>query len=249
MLPVPDPIALQLGPLTIRWYGVLMSTALAVGVYLAYKEAERQKLDPEHILNLAITVAPLCFIGARLYYVLFQWDYYSVNLSQIPAVWHGGLAIHGAILTAIITGYIFVRYYKLSFWQLADICAPSLIIGQAIGRWGNYFNQEAYGYVTNLPWAMYIDGEYRHPTFLYESLWNLAVFFLLVFIRRKNFIKRGEVFLLYMATYSVGRFIVEGFRTDSLMMGPLRAAQVVSIASILIAAAIAFYRRKKAYVQ
>lgn len=249
MLPVPNPIALQFGLLTIRWYGVLMSTALAVGVLLAYREAEKQKVDPEHILNIAITVAPLCFIGARLYYVIFQWKYYMSHLSEIPAVWHGGLAIHGAIFTAIIAGYFFVRHYKLSFWQLADICAPSLILGQAIGRWGNYFNQEAYGYVTNVPWAMYIDGAFRHPTFLYESIWDLGVFILLITMRRKDFVKRGEIFLLYLATYSVGRFIVEGFRTDSLMLGPLRAAQVASIITFLVAAAIVFYRRKKAAVK
>lgn len=245
MLPTPNPIALQLGPLTIRWYGVLMSTALAVGVYFAYKEAEKQKIDPEHILNLAIMVAPLCFVGARLYYVMFQWPYYAAHPSEIPAVWHGGLAIHGAIITGIVAGYFFVKHYKLSFWQMADIVAPSLILGQAIGRWGNYFNQEAYGYPTNLPWAMYINGAYRHPTFLYESLWDFGVFLLLIYIRRKGFIKRGEVFLLYLATYSIGRFVVEGFRTDSLMLGPLRAAQVVSIIAALCAAAIVFYRRKK----
>lgn len=245
MLPVPNPIALQIGPLSIRWYGILMSSALAIGVFLAYKEAEKQKVDPENVLNLAIIVAPLCFIGARLYYVLFQWQYYKDNPWEIPAVWHGGLAIHGAIITAIIVGYFFVKHYKLSFWQMADICAPSLILGQAIGRWGNYFNQEAYGYPTNLPWAMYIDGAYRHPTFLYESLWDFGVFLLLLYIRRKGFIKRGEVFLLYLAMYSVGRFIVEGFRTDSLMLGPLRAAQVVSVISVFVAAAIMYYRRKK----
>lgn len=201
MLPVPNPIALQIGALTIRWYGVLMSTALALGVYLAYREAQRQKVDPEHILNIAITVAPLCFVGARLYYVIFQWPYYYANPSEIPAVWHGGLAIHGAILTAIIAGYFYVRHYKLEFWQMADIVAPSLIMGQAIGRWGNYFNQEAYGGITNLPWAIYIDGAYRHPTFLYESIWNLGVFLTLIVLRRKDFIKRGDIFLLYLALF------------------------------------------------
>lgn len=245
MLPVPNPIALQIGALSIRWYGILMSTALAVGVYLAYREAQKQKVDPEHILNIAITVAPLCFVGARLYYVIFQWPYYYAHPSEIPAVWHGGLAIHGAILTAIIAGYFYVRHYKLDFWHMADIVAPSLILGQAIGRWGNYFNQEAYGGLTNLPWAIYIDGAYRHPTFLYESIWDLGVFLTLILLRRKKFIKRGEIFLLYLFMYSLGRVFIEGLRTDSLMLGPLRAAQVISIIFIIVAAAIATYHRKK----
>ena len=180
-------------------------------------------------------------IIAIIYFYLIR-DY--AHPMEIPAVWHGGLAIHGAILTAIIAGYFYVRHYKLDFWQMADIVAPSLIIGQAIGRWGNYFNQEAYGGLTDLPWAMYIDGAYRHPTFLYESIWNLSVFLILIFLRRKDFIKRGDIFLLYLAMYSLGRVFIEGLRTDSLMLGPLKVAQVISILFIIIAAAIAIYRRR-----
>ncbi|GAW30129.1 MAG: prolipoprotein diacylglyceryl transferase [Bacillota bacterium] len=240
-----DPIALQIGPLTIRWYGVIMAIAVIIGVTLASREARRQGIDPERILDLALIAAPLSWLGARLYYVIFNWDYYSANPSEIPKIWHGGLAIHGGILTAILVGLWFSRHYRLDFWQLADICAPSLIMGQAIGRWGNFFNQEAYGYETDLPWAMYIDGAYRHPTFLYESLWDLGVFFFLLWIRRKPVIRKGEVFLLYLMAYSVGRFIVESFRTDSLMLGPLRAAQVMSVVLFTIAGLIILWRRKK----
>ena len=133
------------------------------------------------------------------------------------------------------------RYYRLPFLKLADIAAPCLILGQAIGRWGNYFNQEAYGYPTDLPWAMYIAGAYRHPTFLYESLWNVCVFLFLLWLRRRENIRTGDVFLAYVVGYSMGRFVIEGFRTDSLMFGPYRAAQLVSIAAIIAAALYRFW--------
>jgi len=225
-----------------------MSTAILAGTFLALREIQRQGINEDKFMNILIAAIPAGFIGARLYYVLFRWDYYSKYPAEIPAVWQGGLAIHGAIIGAFLVGALMVRYYNMNFWQLADIVAPSLIIGQAIGRWGNFINQEAYGYEVDpekVPWAMWIDGAYRHPTFLYESLWNLMVFFLLLWLRRQHFIKRGEVFLGYLMTYSVGRFIVEGFRTDSLMLGPLRAAQVLSIVLILAAGALLWYRRKK----
>ena len=240
-----DPIAFQIGPIAVRWYGILMSSALAIGTLLAYREAVRQKLDPDQIINLVIIAAPLAFIGARAYYVIFRWSYYSTNPSEIPAIWHGGLAIHGALIAGVLAGYFFVKWQKLKFWQIADIVAPSIILGQAIGRWGNFFNQEAYGYPTDLPWAMYIDGAYRHPTFLYESLWDLGVFLFLLWYRRRKGIKHGEVFLIYAILYSAGRFIVEAFRTDSLMLGSLRAAQVISIIIIMAAVGLIYYRRKK----
>lgn len=240
-----DPIAFQIGPIAVRWYGILMSSALAIGTFLAYREAVRQKLDPDQIINLVIIAAPLAFIGARAYYVIFRWSYYSTNPSEIPAIWHGGLAIHGALIAGVLAGYFFVKWQKLRFWQIADIVAPSIILGQAIGRWGNFFNQEAYGYPTDLPWAMYIDGAYRHPTFLYESLWDLGVFLFLLWYRRRKGIKHGEVFLIYAILYSAGRFIVEAFRTDSLMLGSLRAAQVISIIIIMAAVGLIYYRRKK----
>jgi len=240
-----DPIAFQIGPIAVRWYGILMSSALAIGTLLAYREAVRQKLDPDQIINLVIIAAPLAFIGARAYYVIFRWSYYSTNPSEIPAIWHGGLAIHGALIAGVLAGYFFVKWQKLRFWQIADIVAPSIILGQAIGRWGNFFNQEAYGYPTDLPWAMYIDGAYRHPTFLYESLWDLGVFLFLLWYRRRKGIKHGEVFLIYAILYSAGRFIVEAFRTDSLMLGSLRAAQVISIIIIMAAVGLIYYRRKK----
>ncbi len=210
---VPDPIAFSIGPLVIRWYGILISTALALGTILAYKQAEKQKINPEYIINIIVIAAPLGFVGARLYFILFfNLSYYLANPWEIFAVWHGGLAIHGALIGGIFGAYLVMRYYKLNFWTIMDIMAPSIILGQAIGRWGNFFNQEAYGYETNLPWAMYIDGAYRHPTFLYESLWDLGVFCFLIWIRRKDSLKRGDLFAVYLALYSLGRLFVEHFR-------------------------------------
>ncbi|SMB89381.1 Prolipoprotein diacylglyceryl transferase [Desulfonispora thiosulfatigenes DSM 11270] len=243
-----DPVALEIGPLQIRWYGILMSTALLLGTILALREIRRQNIDEDKFLNVLLVAIPFGFIGARLYYVIFKWDYYSQFPSEIPAVWHGGLAIHGGIIGAFIAGYIMVRISKLNFWQIGDIVAPSLILGQAIGRWGNFINQEAYGYVVDkakVPWAMMIDGAYRHPTFLYESIWNLIGFLALLWARKKSWIKQGEILLGYFIFYSLGRFMVEGFRTDSLMLGPLRIAQVMSIALLIGAISLIVMRRKK----
>lgn len=242
----PDPVAFQIGPLVIRWYGILMSTAIAMGTILAYREAGRKGIDPEQIINLVIVAAPLGFVGARLYYVLFSdLSYYLANPWEIPAVWHGGLAFHGALIGGVIGGYLVVRHYKLDFWRLADITAPGIIIGQAIGRWGNFFNQEAYGYPTDLPWAMYIDGAYRHPTFLYESLWDLSVFLFLLWLRRRKFIHKGDVFAAYIGFYSLGRIFVEHFRTDSLMFGPFRVAQLISLVGIAISLLLIWTNRRR----
>lgn len=239
-----DPVAFQIGPLEVRWYGILIATALALGTYLAYREAARQKIHPDHVLNIVIVAMPLAFIGARIYYVVFRWfEYYRFHPSEIFAIWHGGLAIHGALLFGVLGGFLVVRRSKLNFWQMADIVAPSIILGQALGRWGNFFNQEAYGYPTDLPWGIYVAGAYRHPTFLYESLWNFAVFVFLVWFRKREATKSGEIFLSYLVLYSFGRFFVEGFRTDSLMLGPLRVAQVLSIA-LIVGGIYLIWRRK-----
>lgn len=239
-----NPIAFQIGPLEVRWYGLLMSISVALGAFLALKEAERQKINGDHVLNLVILVAPLGWIGARIYHVLFEWDYYSQNLIEIPMIWLGGLAIHGGLIAGVITGWIYTRINKLRFWQFADIFAPSIILGQAIGRWGNYFNQEAYGYATDLPWAMYIAGAYRHPTFLYESAWNLGVFLFLLWLRRRPNLWNGSIFLSYISLYSVGRFWIEFFRTDSFMLGSYRVPQLVSVLMIIVAFAVGQHLRR-----
>ncbi|BAY12360.1 prolipoprotein diacylglyceryl transferase [Calothrix sp. NIES-2098] len=245
----PGPILWRIGPITIRWYGLLIATAVLIGVSLSQYLAKRRNVNPDLLSDLSIWLVVGAIPAARLYYVLFQWPEYAQHPDRIIAIWQGGIAIHGAILGGLVAALIFAKLKQVSFWQLADLVAPSLILGQAIGRWGNFFNSEAFGDPTNLPWRLYIppdrrppelaNFEYFHPTFLYESLWDLMVFALLItlFVRSlqgKPRLKIGTLFLTYLVAYSLGRFWIEGFRTDSLMLGPLRMAQVVSLIGILL---------------
>ena len=245
---MPDPIFVEIGNIQIRWYGVLIAAAILIGTMLALKQIRKKNIDEDKFMNVLLVSIPAGFLTARLYYVLFNWEYYSRNLKEIPAVWHGGLAIHGGILGSFFVAWFMLKYYRISFWECADAVAPSFILGQAIGRWGNYFNQEAYGYEVDpseIPWAMWIDGAYRHPTFLYESLWNIMVFFLLIILREKLRLRPGVLFATYIGAYSAGRFFIEGFRTDSLMLGPLRMAQVISLVFILLSVILILYLVKK----
>ena len=243
-----DPIAFSIGPVTVRWYGLLIAIALMIGIIGGSNKAKKEGIDEDDFLTLFMVTAVCSIIGARIYYVLFNLPYYLHNPGEIIAVWHGGLAIHGGLIAGTLTMVILSRKYRMDFWHVTDILAPFMILGQAIGRWGNYFNQEAYGYAVDpavVPWAMWIDGAYRHPTFLYESCWNLLVFFILIWLGKQAFTKRGEVALSYLMLYSVGRFVVESFRTDSLMLGPLRMAQVMSLVLFIGALVVLLYRRKK----
>lgn len=252
VLASPGPVAFELGPVTVRWYGLLITTALLLGIALAQRLGQRRGLDPERIGDLAIWLVLGALPGARLYYVLFEWSRYADRPLSALAIWQGGIAIHGAILGGAIAALLFARRYKLSFWQLADVVAPALVLGQAIGRWGNFFNSEAFGSPTSLPWRVYIppsqrppglgDVAYYHPTFLYESLWNLGVLGLVLWLflwglRHPQRLKPGTVFLVYFATYSLGRLWIEGLRLDSLMLGPLKMAQMVSLAGIVFGVA------------
>ena len=238
-----DPVAFEIYGISIRWYGILLSTGIIAGILLAYYEAKRLGYDPEYIIDLALWCIPAAVIGARLYYVIFEWSYYKGNIMKIINIREGGLAIHGALIAAVIAGYIFTKAKKISFWNTADITAPSIILGQAIGRWGNFVNQEAHGGPTDLPWGIMVDGVKVHPTFLYESLWNICVFiFLLIYSRKKKV--EGEVFLLYGILYSVGRFWIEALRTDSLMFMGMRQAQIISVVIIAAFTSIIIFRRK-----
>ncbi|NET90840.1 MAG: prolipoprotein diacylglyceryl transferase [Kamptonema sp. SIO1D9] len=243
----PGPIILEIGPLTIRWYGLLIASAVLIGVTLSQYLASRRHVNPDLLADLAIWLVIAAIPCARLYYVLFQWEEYAQRPEEIIAIWKGGIAIHGAIIGGTIATLIFSRLNKISVWLLADLVVPSLILGQAIGRWGNFFNSEAFGAPTDLPWKLYIppnrrpleyiDYEYFHPTFLYESLWNLMVFALLMYLffwglRHRGKLKTGTLALVYMVAYSCGRVWIEGLRTDSLMFGPLRVAQLISLMAI-----------------
>jgi phosphatidylglycerol:prolipoprotein diacylglycerol transferase len=242
----PGPIALQAGPFTLRWYGILMAGAMALGLWLAHRDARRRGLDPEDLLKAAELALLGGLVGARLYYVAFNLDYYARFPAKVFAVWEGGLAIHGGVLGGILIGGGYAWLRALPLPAYLDIAAPSLALGQAIGRWGNFFNEEAFGSPTNLPWKLYISpthrpleyaqAEFYHPTFLYESLWDAGVFCLLMWVfRDRQERARGALFLTYLGLYSFGRFFTEGLRTDALMLGPIRIAQLVSVLGVAAA--------------
>ncbi|MFZ1057717.1 MAG: prolipoprotein diacylglyceryl transferase [Candidatus Rokuibacteriota bacterium] len=246
MFPSPGPIFVQIGPLAIRWYGVLMAAAMAVGLWLAYRDARRRGVDPEELLKASELALLGGLVGARLYYVAFNWDYYSRALPKIIAVWEGGLAIHGGLLGGLLLGGGYAWWKRLPLPRYLDIVAPSLALGQGIGRWGNFFNEEAFGTPTSLPWKLYISPPHRpllyaqeeffHPTFLYEALWDFLVFALLLWVLRDRVARAPAcLFWVYVGLYSVGRLIVEGFRTDSLMLGSIRVAQLASGIGIVLA--------------
>ncbi|THF72501.1 prolipoprotein diacylglyceryl transferase [Cohnella fermenti] len=230
MLPLKlDPVAFSLGSLPVHWYGIILGTAALVGLLLAIWEGKRFNLSPDFFLDLMLYGVPSAIIAARLYYVAFTWDYYSQHPGEIIQIWNGGIAIYGALIGALICGFLYFRAKGYSFWRVVDICAPSLLAGQMIGRWGNFVNQEAYGsevkesflrntlhlpnFIVN---QMNVNGVYHHPTFLYESLWSLLGIIILFILRRQSFLRSGELFISYFIWYSIGRFYIEAVRTDSL---------------------------------
>lgn len=239
-----DPVAFEIFGMEIRWYGIFIATAFLVGTIIAMRETKRKGIDEEILIDLLLFAVPAALIGARIHYVIFSWDIYRDNPIEVFNFRGGGLAIHGGVIAGVIVALIFCKIRKQKFWKFADITAPSIILGQAIGRWGNYANQEAHGGPTDLPWGIMIDGVKVHPTFLYESIWNFLTFIFLLWYSRKKSKVDGEVFLLYIALYSLARYFIEGLRTDSLMWGQYRVAQLISILSIVVAAII-FYRRRK----
>ncbi|UQS83321.1 prolipoprotein diacylglyceryl transferase [Bombilactobacillus thymidiniphilus] len=254
-----NPIFLQIGPLTIRWYGVLIAIGAIIGVWVAVKEANRRQIMSEDIIDLVLWGVPFALIGARLYYVIFQWPFYSQYPSEIIKIWHGGIAIYGGLIAAFIVTAVFTYHRHLPLWLVLDIAAPSVLIGQIVGRWGNFMNQEAYGRITSAHFLhtlhlpnfiieqMFINGHYRQPTFLYESCWNLLGLIIILSLRHKpGLFKRGEVFLSYVLWYSFGRFFVEGMRTDSLYLGAgIRVSQLLSLLLFVAALVIFIYRRRQ----
>ncbi|MGB3367375.1 MAG: prolipoprotein diacylglyceryl transferase [Acidaminobacteraceae bacterium] len=233
-----NPIAFEIFNLEIRWYGILMALAMLLGTMLMLRQAKKYDIKENDLYDLILVVLPSAVVGARLYYVAFNWEYYQWDFLKIINTRGGGMAIHGGIIFGLLSGYLFCKRRGLKFWQLADMAAPGLVLGQAIGRWGNFMNNEAHGGPTDLPWGIMVDGAKVHPTFLYESVWNLLVFaFIWKYKDRKK--HNGEVIMIYLGLYSFGRFFIEGLRTDSLMLGSLRMAQVISIA-IIISSIIGF---------
>lgn len=244
MLPVPNSVAFTAFGLEIKWYGVLIAAAMFLAVVIVYKRASIHRILPERILDFVLVCVPLGVIGARLYFILFHWEMYAGDWKKIINTRTGGLAIHGGLIFGFLAAAILCRYWKVRPLDLLDLTVPAVALAQAIGRWGNYFNQEAHGGPTDLPWAISVNGQMVHPTFLYESLWCLFLFLVLIFIdNRRKF--EGQVFLLYGIGYSFERFFVEGLRTDSLMLGSFRQAQLLSIAVFVIFLIAYVFMRKK----
>lgn len=250
-----NPIAFELGPFEVRWYGILIALGIVLAFIVVQKEMVKRGMHPDFLTDLLIWAVPISIISARIYYVIFSWDFYKDHPEQIIRIWEGGIAIHGALIGAFITAYVYTKLKGVSFWKTVDIAAAGLLIGQIIGRWGNFMNQEAHGgpvsenflETTIIPnWIMdqmTINGVTYHPTFLYESTWNI-VGLIIILLLRKVPLKRGEMFLFYLVWYSVGRFYIEGMRTDSLyVIGELRAAQMVSVIAIVFALVVFIVRR------
>jgi phosphatidylglycerol:prolipoprotein diacylglycerol transferase len=260
ILQSPGPLLVELGPLAIRWYGLLIAVAVLLGLWVSSQLAKMRGLDPAVISDLLPIIVLSAVIGARLYYVLFEWRQYQINWLEAFQIWKGGIAIHGALLGGSIAVIAYSRWMKLSFWALMDVLLPSVALGQAIGRWGNFFNSEAFGLPTSLPWklfipvanrpAAYLNQSWFHPTFLYESIWDLGLFVLLIILfrqRRTNgewLLPKGGISCVYAFGYSFGRFWIEGLRLDPLCLwgslgesNCLRMAQLVSLLLAIAGAA------------
>lgn len=233
-------------------YGLLIASGIFIALLLCIKQEKEKGFPEDTAVDLALWAVPLAVVGARLYYVAFQWEQYRDNLLSILYIWEGGLAIYGGIIGGVIGGYLMARRRKLPFFRLGDMVAPVLILAQAIGRWGNFINGEAYGYeILNPAWqffplAVNIDGTWHMATFFYESLWDF-VGFLILWLNRKKVRRDGNLFFCYLIWYGIGRSVIEGLRTDSLMFGPLRVSQWLSIV-LVIGGGICLYvrNRKKA---
>lgn len=234
------------GFIKIYWYSIFIFLGFLIGGTMVLKEARRFKIPDEFTTNLFFYVFLVGMIGARLYYVVFNLDYYAANPIDIFKIWEGGLAIHGGILAGLLTVIIICKKSRLSILKMLDIIVVGLIIGQAIGRWGNFTNGEAFGPITTLEKltamhlpqfiidGMYIHGNYHIPTFLYESIWCFIGFIILLIIRRLRYTKNGYVLASYLIWYGVGRCYIEHLRTDSLMLGNFKIAQIVSILMIIV---------------
>ena len=252
-----DGILVDLGFIQIYWYSVMLFIGFLLGGYLLLKEAKKFKINEDFIINLFFYTIPISIIGARLYYVVFNWEIYASNPVDVFKVWEGGLAIHGGILFGLAFVIFYTKKHKYNIIKMMDMASVALIVGQIIGRWGNFFNQEAHGPATSLETlksfhlpnfiikGMNINGIYYHPTFLYESSWNLVGLAIMLVIRRRKNIKIGQISGFYMIWYGIGRYFIEALRTDSLMFGNFKVAQLVSLLLILIGLIFVIKNAKK----
>ena len=241
-----NPYVLEIGDFSLRWYTLLILIGVIFGISLLMREGKRFGINKDFLFNMAFWTIIFGIIGARIYYVVFNYNLYKGDLLAIFKIWEGGLAIHGGILAGALTAFIYCKKYNISFVRIADLCVPALLLGQGIGRWGNFFNGEAHGPATSLEHlqnlhipnfiieGMNISGIYYEPTFLYESIACLIGFLVIMIIRRFRYIKIGTLTSIYLMYYSVVRFCIESLRTDSLMLGGFKVAQIVSIILFLI---------------
>lgn len=238
-----DRIALSFGSFSIKWYGVILALSFVIAAIYIMRRSRSFGTNPDTLVDMLLWTLPISVIGARIYFVVHKWDYYSANPGEIYRIWNGGIAIYGAVIAGVVTIWLFCRRRRLDILSMLDLCVLGLLIGQFIGRWANFINAEAYGTVTGLPWGMSINGgEPVHPTFFYESFWNFIGFIALHFYsKRRRF--RGEIFLLYVAWYGLGRAFIEGLRTDSLYIGStdIRVSQVLAAVSCVCAAGLLVY--------
>lgn len=251
-----NPILIEIGPISIYWYSIIILLAILVGSYIFFKAAKKKGYDEEFLTNLIFYGTIFGILGARIYYVIFNLGYYLQNPLEIIAIWNGGLAIHGAIIGGAIWFIYYSKKHQKNYLKIFDLVVPGLILAQAIGRWGNFFNAEAHGPVVakqtlesmGIPSfiinGMKIGDNYYHPTFLYESIWNILGFIVIIILRKKAKLKTGMITGIYFMWYSFCRFFIESLRTDSLMIGNLKVAQLVSILLFLLGLFLVIYKKK-----
>ena len=254
-----NPVAFNIGNFEIRWYGILIVLGIFIGMFIAYYNANKLNLDFEKIIDGFLVAFPCAIVGARAYYVFFEFDNFKNNIWSVFNLRTGGLAIHGGLIGALIGTIIYCKFKKIEMMKYLDVVAPSLILAQAIGRWGNFMNGEAHGDVVSYEFiskfpefiqkGMYLDGHYYNPTFLYESMWNLIIFLILMIIlHKKKSNENGVVIASYAVLYSVGRLFIESLRTDSLMIGNIRIAQFMSILGVVIGITYIIYVKSKKHL-
>ncbi|ENZ34201.1 prolipoprotein diacylglyceryl transferase [Clostridium butyricum 60E.3] len=254
-----NPVAFNIGNFEIRWYGILIILGIFVGMFIAYYNSKKLNLDFEKIIDGFLVAFPCAIVGARAYYVFFEFDNFKNNIWSIFNLRTGGLAIHGGLIGALIGTIIYCKLKKIEMMKYLDVVAPSLILAQAIGRWGNFMNGEAHGDVVSYEFiskfpefiqkGMYLDGHYYNPTFLYESMWNLLIFLILMIIlHKKKSNENGVVIASYAVLYSIGRLFIESLRTDSLMIGNIRIAQFMSILGVVIGITYIIYVKSKKHL-
>lgn len=243
-LPVPNPVAFTIFSLDVMWYGILIATGVILATLLVYHRSPMHGIDQNRTLDFVLICLPIGIIGARAYYIFFEWDYYAGDIYKIINIREGGLAIHGGLIFGMLAAAILCIIWKIRPLNLLDLVVPAIALAQSVGRWGNYFNSEAHGGPTSLPWGIIVNGEMVHPTFLYESIWCFVLFIILLLVdNRRKF--EGQVFLLYGILYSIERFFVEWLRTDSLMLGSLKQAQLLSLSIIVVFSVLYILLNKK----